>query len=485
MKKFSILTIIIIGSIAIFLFGISYKTSKQPNTYYRVYLNDQLLGTIESKEELEKYIDKQGNYIKSKFSVDKVYAPDGLEIKKVTTYEKKLDVVSDVYNKIQKEEPFTIKGYQFTIIKDDEKKVIYTLTKDIFDEAVEKVIKIFVGEAEYQNYLDDNQPEIETTGTRIENIYIDEDITIKEKQIPVENKIYNDSEKLAEYLLFGDDAKRSNYSVRDGDTINQIAFNNKISVEEFLISNPTITSASNLLFAGQQVIIKETNPLVNVIVEEYVVKDVVSNYRTEEQFDENRLEGDDEVVQKGVNGLERVTQNVKKANREILYVDPVNKEELEPTVNEIVIRGNKVIPTVGSLTNWAWPTNSGYTISSDFGYRIDPIRGTRLLHDGLDISGTGYGSPIYAANNGVVVELGYHYMNGNYITINHNNGYYTIYAHLSGFNTVKGATVAKGQIIGYVGSTGYSTGPHLHFGVATGGIPYYGGTLISPWTLYN
>ena len=123
-------------------------------------------------------------------------------------------------------------------------------------------------------------------------------------------------------------AKRSNYIVRDGDTINQIAFNNKISVEEFLISNPAITSASNLLFAGQQVIIKETNPLVNVIVEEYVVKDVVSNYRTEEQYDENRLEGDDEVVQKGVNGLERVTQNVKKANREILYVDPVNKEEL-------------------------------------------------------------------------------------------------------------------------------------------------------------
>lgn len=485
MKKVGILTLIIIGSIATFILGFDYKNSKQPDTYYRVYLNDNIIGVIDSKEELEKYIDKQGEHIKKKFKVDKVYAPDGLEVKKITTYDKKTDDVSKIYNIIQKEEPFTIKGYQFSIINDDDKKVIYTLSKNIFDDAVEEIIKIFVGEEEYENYLNEEQAEIETTGTRIENVYVDEDITIKEKQIPVEKKIYNNADDLAQYLLFGDKIQRSEYTVRDGDTINQVAFNNQISVEEFLISNPNITSSNDLLFAGQEVTIVQTNPQINVVVEEFVIKDVVSQYRTEEQFDSERLEGDDEVIQQGSNGLERVTQNVKLANREILYVDPVSKEELEPTVNEIVVRGSKIIPTVGSLNNWAWPTNSGYTISSDFGYRIDPIAGTRSLHDGLDISGTGHGSPVYAANNGVVVQLATQAMNGNFITINHNNGYYTLYAHLSGFNTTNGATVAKGQLIGYVGSTGYSTGPHLHFGVSTGGIPYYGGTLVSPWSLYN
>ena len=485
MKKIGIIVLVIIGSIAIFLLGFGYKTPKQPNTYYQVYLNEKVIGVINSKEELEEYIDKQGEHIKKKFNVDTVYAPDGLEIKKLTTYNKQTDDVSKIYNIIQEEEPFTIKGYQFSIIEDDDKQNIYTLNQDIFDDAVEEVIKIFVGEEEYENYLEDTQPEIETTGTIIENVYVDEDITIKEKQIPVDEKIYSSSDELAQYLLFGDEIKRSKYIIRDGDTINQIAFNNQISVEEFLISNPDINSSSDLLFAGQEVNIVQTNPQINVIVEEYVVQDIVSQYRTEEQFDSSRLEGDDEVIQQGSNGLERVTQNVKLANREILYVDPVSKEELEPTVNEIVVRGSKIIPTVGSLTNWAWPTNSGYTISSDYGYRIDPIRGTRLLHDGLDISGTGHGSPVYSANNGVVVQLGYHYMNGNYIVVNHNNGYYTMYAHLSGFNTTNGATVAKGQVIGFVGNTGYSTGPHLHFGVATGGIPYYGGRLISPWTLYN
>lgn len=485
MKKLGIITLIIIGSISIFLFGFNHKSPKKPETYYQVYLNKKMLGTINSKEELEKYIDSQGNHIKRKFKVDKVYAPDGLEIKKITTYNKKVNSVAAIYNLIQKEEPFTIKGYQFSINKDDKHQVIYTLNKKIFDDAVEEVIKIFVGEEEYQNYKNNTQSKIEETGTEIQNVYVDEDITIKEKKISVENKIYDNSSDLAQFLLFGGETKKTSYTVRDGDNIEQIAFNNKISVEEFLISNKNITSANDLLFSGQQVTIMQTNPQINVIVEEYVVKDVVSKYRIEEQFDSSKLEGDDEVIQKGTDGLERVSQNVKKANREILYVDPVSKEELKPTVNEIVVRGSKIIPSVGSLNNWGWPTNSGYTISSDYGYRIDPIRNSRLLHDGLDISGTGYGSPVYAANNGVIVELGYHYMNGNYITINHNNGYYTIYAHLSGFNTTMGSTVAKGQVIGYVGSTGYSTGPHLHFGVATGGIPYVGGTLISPWSLYN
>lgn len=484
MKKLGIGLLIIAASIAIVVFGLTFKKQVQPNTVYRVFLKNELIGTVESKKELEDYIDKQGSYIKSKYNTDKVYAPKGLEVKKVITYDNKVDSLSYIYEKLKRTDSFTIDGYSFSITKNDKEKKIYTKSEEVFNEAIEKLIKIFVGETEYQKYLDDNQDKITTTGTTIENIYLDEDITIKQEKVPSEKKIFTDSESLAEYLLFGENPKQKNYTVRDGDNISTIAFNNKISTDEFLISNPNITSSTDLLFNGQQVVIKETNPQVNVIVEEYQVKDVVSKFKTEEQYDDSRLTGDDKVVQEGVDGLERVSQNVKRSNREILYVDPVNKEELKPTVNRIVMKGNKVISGVGYGT-WAWPTNSGYTIASDFGYRIDPIRYTRLLHDGIDISGTGYGSPVYASNNGVVVQLSYHYMNGNYIVINHNNGYYTMYAHLSGFNTTNGATVEKGQVIGYVGSTGYSTGPHLHFGLAQGGIPYNGGTLISPWTIFN
>lgn len=91
------------------------------------------------------------------------------------------------------------------------------------------------------------------------------------------------------------------------------------------------------------------------------------------------------------------------------------------------------------------------------------------FHSGIDIAGTGYGSNVYAANNGVIETMKYTYSYGNYILINHNNGYYTLYAHMSGFgpNLSVGSTVSRGQVIGYVGSSGWSTGPHLHYEIRT------------------
>ena len=131
-----------------------------------------------------------------------------------------------------------------------------------------------------------------------------------------------------------------------------------------------------------------------------------------------------------------------------------------------------------------WPTNSGYTISSDYGYRV--FGGKRESHFALDIAGTGYGSPIYAVTNGVVSESQYRYPDGNYVCINHNNGYYTCYAHMAKQNVVKGQVVARGDIIGYVGQSGLATGPHVHFEVWVGGTPWIKpATRINPWTMYN
>ena len=167
--------------------------------------------------------------------------------------------------------------------------------------------------------------------------------------------------------------------------------------------------------------------------------------------------------------MERVSQNVKSVNGEIAYVDPVNKETLKAPVSKIVNIGTKYIPTVGSLGSWGWPTASGYTLSSYYGYRLQ-IFGEGNFHSGIDIAGTGYGSPVYASNNGVIAELGWDTGGlGWHVLINHNNGYYTAYGHMSGFvsGLSVGSTVARGQQIGYVGSSGWATGPHLHFEVRT------------------
>ena len=483
MKKVKILILFFVLSISSLSVGFTFKTNKVPNNYYQVYLDDKVLGVIKSKKKLEDYIDKRGDYYKKKYKVKKVYAPNGIEIKKLVTYNDKVLSVREVYKKIEKKKPFTIRGYKFEIKDGKKKNTIYTTRESIFKDSVTDTIKTFVGTDSYEKYKNKTQGKINTTGRIIENIYLDNDISIKSDNISVEEKIYTDKTSLTNYLLYGSNTNKKTYTIDTGDTIETVAFKNKVSTEEFLISNPSFNSANSLLFPGQQVVIEETNPQIKVVVEEHVVQDVKSSYKTEIKYNSSIVRGDEKVIQEGVDGLERVTQEEKRVNGTLVYVDPKSKQELTPSVSKIIEKGDKYVPTVGSKSNWAWPTNSGYTISSGYVYRINPVSGAREIHAAIDISGTGYGSPIYAATNGVVSESSYRYQDGNYVCINHNNGYYTCYAHMARKAVAAGQTVDRGQIIGYVGQSGWATGPHLHYEVWIG-KPWSGGHRINPQTMY-
>ena len=158
-----------------FLF--SNKKNVTPSTYYQVYLEGKLLGTISSKTELENYIDRNGEYYKKKYHVSKVYAPESLQIKKNYTYSGDVTSVQNIYKKIKKKDTFTIKGYQFVIKhKDDKDKIknikINVLNKNVFKKAVTTLINTYVGKENYNLYLEDNQMKFDTTGETIENVYI-------------------------------------------------------------------------------------------------------------------------------------------------------------------------------------------------------------------------------------------------------------------------------------------------------------------------
>jgi murein DD-endopeptidase MepM/ murein hydrolase activator NlpD len=121
-----------------------------------------------------------------------------------------------------------------------------------------------------------------------------------------------------------------------------------------------------------------------------------------------------------------------------------------------------------------WPVNGA--ITSPYGYRIDPFNGYRSFHTGLDIRGSA-GTPVMAAMAGRVSKIDYDPVLGNYVVINHHSGYRTLYAHLSVIRTKNGAYVSIGERVGDVGSTGLSTGPHLHFMV------YKNGVTVNPRSL--
>ena len=126
-----------------------------------------------------------------------------------------------------------------------------------------------------------------------------------------------------------------------------------------------------------------------------------------------------------------------------------------------------------SNATWITPV-SGYTITSAFGMRIHPVYKYALMHNGIDMA-CPQGTPIYATRAGTVTTASYQAGGaGYYVSINHGDGFSSIYMHMTNYVVSGGQSVAAGQLIGYVGSTGVSTGPHLHFGVS------YAGTYVNP-----
>lgn len=499
MNKRTVFFIISAFIISFSVFFVGYVQTVEPQEVYRVYLKGKEIGLIYSKKELEEYIDKQQEIIKQKYSVDKVYAPNSLDIVKDITYNKEISSVSNIYEKIKDIEPFTIKGYVITIKGIDEKteedetavktedKKFYVLDKKVFEDSVKNTVLAFVDEAKYKSFEEGTQQEIKDIGTYVENIYIKNEIAVKMDNISVEEQIFMNTDDLSKYLLFGTLDEQKKYVVKEGENIEDISFNNKLSVEEFLIANPQFTSADNLISKGQVVVLGAIRPAFKLVEEQHVVEIQDKKYATKIEYDKSMAKGKEKVKQEGKNGKLKVTKKLQMENGEIVSAFITNSEEIEPSIDKVIVKGQKSSSNSGgeSITGtpsapsgtWYWPTNIPYVINSQYGYRWGK------LHAAVDIGGTGYGSPIYAANDGVVTEAGYRWPNGNYVLINHNNGYYTIYAHMASIKVSRGQNVKMGQKLGGMGRSGLATGTHVHFGVYKG-HPWRGGVSINPMRLY-
>ena len=144
------------------------------------------------------------------------------------------------------------------------------------------------------------------------------------------------------------------------------------------------------------------------------------------------------------------------------------KRQLQAELN-----GSKTSASFNGGT-FAWPTPGYGTITSQYGGRMHPTLKVYKVHTGMDI-GAPMGATVVAGADGTVVKAEYNVAYGNYVVINHGNGYSTLYAHNSVLNVNKGDFVVRGQTIAKVGSTGYSTGNHLHFSVRLNG------SYVSPW----
>lgn len=487
-----IISIVISLFITIFI-GIQNSFENGMKEVYNVYLDGKLLGSINSKTAFENYIDKEQKELKEEYDVNKIYVPNGIDIEKCVTYNPKILSERQIYEKIKEKKSFTIKGYIVSITDSEGKeKKINILKKSLFDEAANRVIKVFVDSKDIDNYKNDTQKEIKDTGSLIENIYIDETISIKEAFISTDELIFRDVTTLTKYLLFGSLDKDEEYIVQPGDTIETVAFNNKLGIEEFLIVNPEFTSANNLLSVGQTVSIALIDPIFSIVVEKHVVEDMDKPYETVEKDDPSLYVGTTKVQTEGSNGIQRVTSKVKYVNGEARPSYITNTTVITEPTNKVVLKGTKQYSsgyygggTPASVSgSWGWPTISPYIVTSEYKYRWG------RLHAGIDISGCGFGSPIYSIGSGTVTQVvndcpgqGYYGSRcgggyGNVVYINHGNGIVVKYAHLNTVTAKVGQTVSRGQVVGTMGNSGSSTGTHLHFEIQING------NAINPRSLY-
>jgi murein DD-endopeptidase MepM/ murein hydrolase activator NlpD len=237
----------------------------------------------------------------------------------------------------------------------------------------------------------------------------------------------------------------SSYKVRQGDTIGELALNFGLN-QDTLISVNNIKN-SRLLQIGQVLKVPNQDGILYTVKKGDTLSDIAAKHGTDAR---------------AIEMVNELFSDVLSLNASLFI--PGAKLEWD-SLQEIN----------GEL--FIWPV-SGY-ITSLYGYRPSPFTGVRQFHSGLDI-GAPMGTPIKAAMAGRVTTVGYDAASfGNYVVITHYSGYRTLYGHMSVVRVKSGAYVTTGERIGDVGSTGLSTGPHLHFTV------YKNGVTVNPRALMN
>jgi murein DD-endopeptidase MepM/ murein hydrolase activator NlpD/phosphosulfolactate phosphohydrolase-like enzyme len=297
----------------------------------------------------------------------------------------------------------------------------------------------------------------------VEEVLIKEQIDFQEKVVPT--SMFRRRSEAAQVLSRGTD-RTLNYVVQRGDSLWDIARRNNLSVDDLIESNPGVKP--DLIQIGQNINLIVPQPYVTLTSKEIVVSTVSIPYSVEVSQDSEMWPWQEKVTQAGKNGQKEVIEEISRENGKIVSRAKVSEKILSYPVTKKVIRGSKQVPAMGS-GSMVWPVQG--TITSKFGYRWGSF------HKGVDI-GAPTGTEVLAADSGMVTSAGWNGGYGNCVKIDHGGGKVTLYAHLSKMAVATGATVEKGQVIGYVGSTGVSTGPHLHFevhvdGVAKDPLSYY------------
>ena len=424
---------------------------------YHIYLNDQHIGDVDDAAlvtaAINEAIEKKEADSKEKAAADEAALRYGLK-QTLNVIEERV-FLADVDNEatLSTLEEVMEFGVRSTELMIGEKSVGYFKNS----EAVDTLIKQYKGKFVDEEILDqfeatEDEPLVIDNTTYLD-IRLSEAVMTSEVVITEEELL---TIKQGLRILEKGTLEDQLHTIVSGDTVNSIANQYNLTKSAVFALNEGLTETS-ILTIDDQLNVTDYALFVDVIVEQEKQVEEVIKHDVKVEETAALYKGDSRTKQEGVDGTKDVDYNIALVNGKVTAKEVIKETVTKEPVTEITEKGTKVIPSRGT-GNFSWPAVGGY-LSSSYGPRWGSF------HKGIDIARPANRN-IVASDNGTVERISYNAGGyGHYLVVNHNNGYKTLYAHLSSISVNVGQSVPKGTVLGQMGSTGRSTGIHLHFEV--------------------
>ncbi|WP_406945209.1 peptidoglycan DD-metalloendopeptidase family protein [Halobacillus sp. SY10] len=393
--------------------GTAYAESSLP-TVYHVYIDEQHVGTVESQAEVKSELRERMEEAEENHEGLNLSYMEEVSFKEQKVLSVK-DESSNVLDSLQNELTLAADVVRLHI---NGEPVAHLPSEEKAEKVLETVKEEYVEEEELEN-LEKGTPELPDLGeTKVMDVGLSAPVTMKEDQVML-SQVHTVEEAVSR--------------VEEG--------------RPYPSSHSETTSFMGMMAKSQK-------PLVDVVITEKERKEEQVPHKVQMKKTDELFKGESEVKQEGEDGKRELLIERAYRNGEKIKEKTVEREVVKEPVTKIVLQGTKKVPSKGT-GDFTWPAVGG-EITSKQGERWG------RYHKGIDIAGVS-DKTIKAADNGKVVEAGYRNSFGNKVVIDHGNGYETTYAHLSSIDVKKGETVKKGEKLGVMGTTGRSTGVHLHF----------------------
>jgi murein DD-endopeptidase MepM/ murein hydrolase activator NlpD len=436
--------------------------TETPVTLSKIYIKKQLIGVISDTAIIQKLLDEVYQESYATFFPDSTIGL-GEDVAVTTeesyvTYENKDD---EILGYIKKNDLFSVEANK---IEFSNGAIIYVKNMADFETAKEQYLLNFISKPALDLIKKKQLPAaLKTYGVREIGISVVETTTLSKGLAP-KSKILMDTNAIVYFLSYGYGVDKKYYTVRAYDTVEGVGSLNGLSAQQVLtINSDILKSTEQILQAGMKLNVTYFDSPINVIVtRERLVKETVYPKSTKYVTDPTLREGLRVVQTNDQNGYANAKYQESYVNGELSGYKKISSIIVKQPIQEVIRVGSKVIPGIGS-GRFRWPVdNPGITCYWLCYYQ----------HFAIDIVNhyNRFGN-VYAADRGIIKEKGWHYLAGYYVIINHNNGYWTKYNHLSkpAFFPV-GVAVEKGEVIGKIGMTGKASGPHVHFEIWVKGV---------------